>query len=178
MGATQISGSSAATPIPVPTTPNLGPQPSDCSSLTHSMPQSCTKSKTTTIRKRWTLGLHLCRAMDAYTGGTLDLCELIGLNCFSTPLFWGKTCTQGEWSLIEPNLRASTPTPGEQTLPLIRQHQPWNREEVLPHALHRIGSYNTNHISYQGDSDQYTLRKDVAGIHTKINPCTKDTEHT
>ena len=30
----------------------------------------------------------------------------------------------------------------------------------------------------QGGNGQHTLKKDVAGIHTKNSPCTKDTGHT
>ena len=36
------------------------------------------------------------------------------------------------------------------------------------------GHHNTNHTSHQGDNSQYTLRKDVAGIHTKNSPHTKN----
>ena len=36
------------------------------------------------------------------------------------------------------------------------------------------GHYNTKHTPYQGDNGQYTLRKDVAGIHTKNSPRTKN----
>ena len=44
--------------------------------------------------------------------------------------------------------------------------------ERKPHLTPYTGfkSPNTNHTSYQGDNGQHTLRKDVAGIDTKISP--------
>ena len=82
----------------------------------------------------------------------------------------------GVWSNL--TLRVSNPTTGEHT-------PPWQGgisygAERRPHKISSAGSghHNTNHIPYQGDNSQHTLRKDMAGIHTKISPHTKNTGYT
>ena len=49
-----------------------------------------------------------------------------------------------------------------------------------PHLTSSTDSrhYKTNHTPYQGDNGQQTLKKDVAGIHTKTSSHTKNTELT
>ena len=68
----------------------------------------------------------------------------------------------------------STPTTGEQTLPLTELWQPQSQEEALPNIQCRLQSPQHQTHPYQGDNS-HTLRKTVAGIYTKNSPCTKNT---
>ena len=74
----------------------------------------------------------------------------------------------------ETDLGASTQTTGEQTLPSTGLYN--HRAKRRPCSTSSAGSghHNTNHTPYQGDISQHTMRKDVAGIHTKNSPCTKN----
>ena len=74
---------------------------------------------------------------------------------------------KGNRAWLNLNFRASTPTTEEQTLSLTGQWQPQSREEALPQSSTGSRYSNTNHIPYQGDNRQHTLREDVAGVHTK-----------
>ena len=62
--------------------------------------------------------------------------------------------------------------------------QPWQgsysyRAKRWSHPLFSAGfCHYTNYTPFQGDNSQHTLRKDVAGIHTKTSPHTKNIKFT
>lgn len=57
-------------------------------------------------------GLHLSEAQVTYLGSASVPCKCMSPTYSSTPLLWGRACTQGEWNLI---LRASIPATGSLT---------------------------------------------------------------
>ena len=57
-----------------------------------------------------------------------------------------------------------------------RQGYDNHRGKRRPHSTSSAGSgnHNNNYTPYQGDNGQYTLRKDISGIHTKNTFHTKN----
>ena len=64
-----------------------------------------------------------------------------------------------------------------QNRPCPRQGCDSQRAKRGTHPISTAGSHhhNTKHTPSQWDNDQHTLRKDMAGIHTKNSPRTKNT---
>lgn len=112
-------------------------------------------------------GLLLRGTANACTGGTYFLSECLSLTIFSNQLCWGRTHTQGQWSLIKPSPGVSTPTTGQHTLFLTGWWRSLSKEEVLPNIQHRLWILHINHTPYKRDNCQHILRKDMAGIHMK-----------
>ena len=88
------------------------------------------------------------------------------LTCFSSPLLLGQRTWFGEGkkytlkenrATLNPILRASVPATWGHILHLTLRY-----EEILPHTQCQL--YLQSH-SYQGDTYQHTLRKDVTVIH-------------
>ena len=69
--AAKTSEGSSVTSIPITTCSNPQCQPRECSGPAHSMPQTCTRSGTTTTGERCKLGLCLSKATDADTNRLL-----------------------------------------------------------------------------------------------------------
>ena len=79
-------------------------------------------------------------------------------------------------SLIQPTHRGSTPTAGERTLPWTGQ---WHLGQRWSLDSHPAWVLNTpTPVTHQGDNVQYTLRKEIADIHTKISPHIENSGHT
>ena len=86
----------------------------------------------------------------------------------SVSLLWDRVCTQGQWSLTKhdselllKNQRADPP-PKRTVRATEKRGGP-----AHPTSSASSGHHNTNHTHYQGDNSQHTLRKNMAGIHTK-----------
>ena len=75
---------------------------------------------------------------------------------------------------LEPNLGASTPTTGEQTLPLTGMWQPQSKEEALFNIQCSCRHCNINHTPCQENNSQHTLRKADECIHTMNSPHIKN----
>ena len=77
-------------------------------------------------------------------------------------------------ALLNPTLRASTPTTGEQTSASDRAFSHGTKRGPHPTSSAGSGHHNTNHTHQQGANGHHTLRKDMAGIYTKNSPYTKN----
>ena len=84
-----------------------------------------------------------------------------------------KHTLKGKRASLNLTLRASAPATGEQTLPLTGQRQPRVERKscLIPYTC--FNPSNTNDTTYQGDSAQHSLRKDVTGVQIISSPCTK-----
>ena len=97
---------------------------------------------------------------------------------------WGRTCRSifprgrapaqpSSYHGLEPDLGAFAPTTGDQTVPWQGCNNHRAKRRPHPTSVAGSGYHNNNHTFYQGDNTLQTLRKDVAGIHTKNSPHTK-----
>ena len=75
---------------------------------------------------------------------------------------------------LEPDLGVPTPTAGKAALP--QQDCDNHRTKRMPcqSSSAGFGHHNVNHIPYQRDTVQHTLRKGMAGIHTTTSPYSKN----
>ena len=98
---------------------------------------------------------------------------------------WGRTCRgifprgrapaqPSSYHGLEPDLGAFAPTTGDQTVPWQGCNNHRTKRRPHPTSVAGSGYHNNNHTFYQGDNTLQTLRKDVAGIHTKNSPHTKN----
>ena len=64
-------------------------------------------------------------------------------------------------------------------MPQTGLQQPKSKEEApAQHSVEALsGHHNTNDTPYQRDNSQHPPREDVAGIHTKNRPHTKNITH-
>ena len=81
--------------------------------------------------------------------------QCAGLTCFGTHL---GARTQDNGACLDPSLRASNPTSGEQTPPLTGQPLSWSRGEASPHTLHRLFGTNHSFPCHLGDNSQQKER--------------------
>ena len=94
-------------------------------------------------------------------------------NYFNTPFHWGKGPNSGrrKITLLTGNKSYLSPTSGLLVQQLGRSH-PWQGHwaERKSHLIPCAGFSSL----YQGDSGQYTIRKDIAGVQIKFSPGTED----
>ena len=107
-------------------------------------------------------------------------------HCCSTAHFWGKCAGTGSrenytlrGNRASSNLtfRVSTPASWDLTLLYIGKWQSLSRGEAPAHTGSGPGPSNSSPTSYQGDSCQHSLRKDVTCVYVKYSSPTKATGH-
>ena len=99
-------------------------------------------------------------------------------NHFSNYLLWGRTCTQGQWSLIK-HYPQGFYSKNWEALPHYQQGSDIHRAESKFYIISPTGfTFSNTNCTLLSDKGQYTLRKDMTGVYTKTSPCTKDFGHT